>query len=147
MLYGVKTTMAGRGSNFQFLRGMVLVAAALSIIGCSNDQDPVAPGDPCEASIVPVEDLDSPPVPISRSAPLFPWQARIDNWEGEVEVRLVLNKDGTVCSNSISTSSGRTDVDESVLEATQDWEYEPPMKDGNPVRTALETKCIFRVAP
>jgi len=22
-------------------------------------------------------------------------------------------------------------VDESVLEATQDWEFEPPMKDGN----------------
>ncbi len=138
--------MSERDLKIRALKAVVLLVVALSLMGCSDDKAIVAPSDPCEESIIPIEELDSQPIAVSRPAPVYPYEARRDLWQGEVTVRMFLNKDGTVCSSEVAISSERDDVDASALAATRQWRFESPIKDESPVRTAIESRIVFKLA-
>jgi len=127
-----------------------LVVAAVTLLvlyvsACSEDNAPLEPALSCTENVIPVSELDTQPVVSERIPPTYPYQARIIFWTGDATASLVINSDGTVCEVSIIATSGRQDVDESVLSALSQWVYEPGLLEGVAVRTKVEFTVEFRL--
>jgi protein TonB len=132
------------------IRRVIFSAAVVSTIvlyvaACSEDNAPLAPALACTENVVPLSELDTEPVVSQQIQPSYPYQARLINWTGDATASLVVNSDGTVCEVTIVATSGRQDVDESVLSALGQWIYEPGMLDGVARRTKVEFTVEFRL--
>jgi len=115
------------------------------ICSCSSSDSDVSANDPCSESVMADGDLDNLPRLIKTLEPEYPYNAKKESWEGSVRIRLIINSDGTVCSATIITGSGRNDVDSSVLKAAQQWVYEPGEINGDPVRSEVVTAVRFEL--
>jgi protein TonB len=124
----------------------IVSTMVLYVAACSEDSAPLAPALACTQNVVPLSELDIEPVVSQRIQPIYPYQARQINWTGDATASLVVNSGGTVCEVSIVATSGRQDVDESVLSALSQWIYEPGMLDGVARRTKVEFTVEFRLS-
>jgi TonB family protein len=82
--------------------------------------------------------------PIFTVLPTIPDSLRSQPYESEVVVKVIIYPNGTFKS-SLLTSSGNPDVDKRVLEALQQWKWEPALKNGVPVLSIQIFKFDFQV--
>jgi TonB family protein len=88
----------------------------------------------------------SPPVPRHIVDPKYLPAAMADRVEGKVRLVAVIRKDGRV--DSVSLLRHLDDrLDRSAADAMQKWQFEPALRDGQPVDVDALIEIPFRLAP
>jgi TonB family protein len=88
----------------------------------------------------------SPPVPRHIVDPKYFPAAMADRVEGKVRLVAVIRKDGRV--DSVSLLRHLDDrLDRSAADAMQKWQFEPALRDGQPVDVDALIEIPFRLAP
>ena len=88
-------------------------------------------------------DVSSPQV-LSRVDPEYTEQARKGECQGKVVLNVVVQRDGTVRDLRVVQSLDRG-LDQKAIEAVRQWQFEPGMKNGQPVDVAAIIEVAFRV--
>jgi TonB family protein len=86
----------------------------------------------------------SNPVPTYRPEPKYSEEARKAKWQGAVLLSLVVDATGTPTSIKIVRPLG-LGLDEKAIEAVQQWQFKPGMKDGAPVPVQAQIEVTFRL--
>jgi len=86
------------------------------------------------------------PVPkaIYTPSPEFSEEARRKHVEGTVALRLTVSENGDV-TDAVVTKGLGYGLDEKALEAVRRWKFEPPLKDGEPISTAVDVIVSFHL--
>ena len=88
----------------------------------------------------------SPPVPVRKVDPKYYPAAMADRIEGKVRLAAVIRKDGRV--DSVKLLQHLDDrLDQSAQEALRKWQFEPALRDGQPVDVDAVFEIPFRLAP
>lgn len=84
------------------------------------------------------------PVPLIRSAPIYPRTMRSQGITGQVMVRFVIDPLGRVTNPEIvsSTNSG---FNEAAINCVMKWRFSPGEKDGEPVPVAIRVPIVFNL--
>ena len=88
-------------------------------------------------------DLDQPPEAILRIPPIYPFKARQREIEGAVQVKLLIQADGTVGRVLLLTAEPPGLFEEAVQRAVPQWKFEPGRIDGRPVAAWVVTWIRF----
>ncbi len=89
------------------------------------------------------DQVDEPPVLLSRVVPAYPEDARRRRIEGEVVLRVVVDSNGRV-ENSIKVIESIPMLDRAAIEAVRKWRFSPGRnRDGTAVRVLLEVPLRF----
>jgi TonB family protein len=100
-------------------------------------KEPRKPGDPPEPGVTPVKILNAP-----RAS--YTDEARRRGVQGTIRVLVLLGADGKVKYVLFLKRLG-SGLDEKVLDAARQIEFEPKMKDGHPVSTILTFEYSFEI--
>jgi len=92
-----------------------------------------------------VEDVDTPPKPLSRTQPVYPLRARSRGVEGYAIVRFTVTADGAIENVLVVASEPARTFVAAACAAVQRWRFEPGIKDGRTVATAMQVKLEFRL--
>lgn len=84
--------------------------------------------------------LKSIPEPI-----LYPKLAVHRGWEGEATVAVEVLTNGAVGRRYIVKSSDHELLDQTALQSAENWEFQPAIKNGQPVVSHLEIPITFRL--
>jgi periplasmic protein TonB len=85
----------------------------------------------------------TPPRPIVKVEPESTEEARNANHRGTVVVSVEIWPDGHAHNPRVIRGLGMG-LDEKAIEAIVQWEFEPGMKDGKPVKVAATIEMNFR---
>ncbi|WP_300675078.1 energy transducer TonB [Desulfoluna sp.] len=85
--------------------------------------------------------LDRPPMPTHKTAPIYPFRARRLGLAGSVTLKFQVEKDGSVSNMEIVKSTPAGVFDKAVLDAVSRWTYNPGEITGEKVRVRV-TKTI-----
>lgn len=107
-----------------------------------SDPKPVSPPPKAFYS---ANEVDAAPVVIRKKKPVYPYRARRLNLEGEVSVRFLVTKNGTVDKITIIKANPKKIFDANVLKALPTWRFEPGKVKGLPVNTWVTTTITFRL--
>jgi len=88
-------------------------------------------------------ELDQPPQPIAKIPPVYPYQARERGTEGVVQVKLLINTDGSVGQVLILDARPEGVFEESVMAAVSKWKFNPGVIEGQPVTAWVVTNIRF----
>ena len=83
---------------------------------------------------------------ISKVAPVYPENARLQGIEGTVVLRAVISKEGNVMSLSVLTKAD-PELAKAAGEAVQQWRYQPTLLNGAPVEVLTTITVDFRLQP
>ena len=108
---------------------LLLVAAAAQ----TPPEQPVKPGGAVSAPRV-----------VSEVKAEYPPQALVNHVEGDVTLEAVVETDGSVGDVRL-LKSVHPMLDESAVAALKQWRFKPGMRDGKPVRVAVEVEMTFRL--
>jgi protein TonB len=97
-----------------------------------------------EMQIFEIADLDRTPRRLKGRPPAYPPNLLRIKAEGEVDLILILNEQGRVTIESANVD-GHRDFLQSVRQAASSWIFEPPMKDGQPVRARYRMTIPFQL--
>jgi len=89
-----------------------------------------------------LEDLDEPPRPIQRIAPVYPDTLRRQGIRGRANVLFVVDEQGRVISPRIESST-HSDFDRAAFEAIRKWRFTPGVKDGRKVKVRMRQPFSF----
>jgi TonB family protein len=78
---------------------------------------------------------------VKRVSPLYPSIAKLVHVRGDVDLEVVISKDGTV--SSVKVLSGDPMLVQAAVEAVKQWQYKPFVADGQPVEARTEVKIPF----
>ena len=93
----------------------------------------------------PYASVAHPPVPISRVLPEYPGNARSQGVEGEVVLRAIVDRQGTVRREIVVVQSVPM-LDRAAIEALRQWRFEPGRDAGNrAVPVVIEVPLRFRL--
>jgi protein TonB len=84
-----------------------------------------------------LEDVDSPPTPISKIQPTYPSSLLKKGTGGRVVVSCVVDDSGKVVSTSIKQSA-HPDLDKAAIAAVNKWKFKPASKAGR----SVTAKCL-----
>jgi len=87
--------------------------------------------------------LHTPVKPLKTERPAYPRQARKQDWQGRVIVRLNITAKGTVETATIQKSSGHQLLDDNAVNAATQWTFEPAKNGGFPVATTVNIPIQF----
>ena len=88
------------------------------------------------------------PVLVERVPPNYPKKARKKGIEGRVEIRAVIQSDGTVNDAVVqSCTNPGHGLEEAALEAFKQWRYDPATQDDRPVGVFITVVVDFKLAP
>jgi len=91
------------------------------------------------------DQVEHPPVLVSRVMPLYPTQARAHGIDGEVVLRAIVARDGHVEKDIVIAQSSPL-FDQPAIDALRQWRFEPGRdRGGRPVRVMLEVPIRFQV--
>lgn len=90
-------------------------------------------------------DLDGVLVPISRKPPVYPGEARRKEIEGAVRVRIVVDERGRVESAQIVWAKPEGVFEKNALACAKEWRFQPPRKNGKPVKARAESTLRFNL--
>lgn len=82
---------------------------------------------------------------IDSIAPEYPDVARLAGIDGEVTLRILVGRDGTV--RDISPLSGPPILVRAAIRAVEQWRYAPALIDGHPVDVVTTVTLAFRLRP
>lgn len=88
----------------------------------------------------------SPPIPVEHTDPVYPESRLAEGAEANVEVALVVERDGSVSKAEIVGSAG-PEFDEAALVAVRLWRFVPATRDGVPVRAKIRIPFHFAPGP
>ena len=83
------------------------------------------------------------PVPIRRTAPIYPFELRTYGREGWVALSYIVSPEGKVIEPMIEDSSGIHEFERAAMNAVKDWRYKPATLNGEPVEQSM-TRTIIR---
>lgn len=86
---------------------------------------------------------DVSPTFLSGETPEYPDTMRNHGIQGRVRVQMVVGKDGSVESASVTSSSGYGALDAAAVEAAYTYQFEPAEKQGIPVRCYATKTFVF----
>jgi TonB family protein len=84
-----------------------------------------------------------PPVANSRPDPEYTEVARRAKVGGEVQLRLIVNEDGSVSNVEAAQPALGYGLDEAAVRAVSQWRFTPALLDGKPVKTLLNVETSF----
>ena len=90
-------------------------------------------------------ELDSPPEPVVKVPPVYPYKAREQGVEGVVQVRLLVRPDGSVGQVLIVAARPEGVFEEAVRQAVPRWKFEPGKVDSQPVAAWVVTALHFKL--
>jgi protein TonB len=90
-------------------------------------------------------ELDSPPEPVVKVPPVYPYKAREQGVEGVVQVRLLVRQDGSVGQVIIVAARPEGIFDDAVRQAVPRWKFEPGKVDGQAVTAWVVTAVHFKL--
>ncbi len=139
-------------SHERVLRRVTPAAAALALAAAPwlPAQEPAPPASPTATATTP-GDPDAPvvagasgvPAPKRRHLvmPDYPEQAKALGIRGIVLIEVLVERDGTIGKTELVRSI--PELDQAALAAVRQWEYEPTVVDGKPVRVRLTVPITF----
>ena len=96
-----------------------------------------------EDTIFELSELDSPPQPIARLNPMYPPRALMQRLEGEVQMDIVVNRDGTVRDAEVVRVSPEGVFEDVALRAVRRWRFSPGILDGEAVPARVRQTMHF----
>ena len=85
-----------------------------------------------ENGAAPCTEEPTKPEPISKTEIGYTQQARQDNVEGRLVLRVTVDENGAVTSVTV-VSSVEPSLDAAAIEAVKQWRFKPAMRCGRPV--------------
>jgi protein TonB len=101
--------------------------------GIAVDLDGVAMADLGNDYVFEAYELDQPPQPIVRVPPSYPFKARERAIEGVVQIKMLVNIDGSVSHLQILDARPKGVFEESVMRAVPQWKFSPGKIEGKAV--------------
>jgi protein TonB len=87
-----------------------------------------------------------PPVALKGNPlPVYPYLARINNYEGLVILKVSVSPEGRCVNVTVVKSSGYKILDKAAVEAVEKWRFVPSQKNGKPVYGEKEIKIRFKL--
>lgn len=80
---------------------------------------------------------------LNNKAPLYPLLSRKKKEQGTVLLLILVKADGTVGDIQLKTSSGFSRLDQAAKQAVKRWQFQPALKDGNPIDFWYELPLKF----
>lgn len=90
-------------------------------------------------------ELDTPPMPVRRVRPVYPFKARRKGITGKVTVRFLVNSTGMVEKISIVSSEPEGVFDEAVKDCITKWRFKPGIYQAKPVATWVVAPISFKL--
>lgn len=90
-------------------------------------------------------ELDQTASPAVKTAPVYPFKAREQGIEGVVQVKILVNVDGTVAEVQIMDARPAGLFEEAVLKAVPMWRFKPGTIDGKAVKSWVVTAVRFEL--
>jgi protein TonB len=88
-------------------------------------------------------ELDQPPQPVVRVPPVYPYRARERGIEGVVQVKLLVNSDGSVGDVQIIDARPKGMFEDAVMKCVPQWKFNPGKVEGKPVTAWVVTAVEF----
>lgn len=88
-------------------------------------------------------ELDQPPQAVVRVPPPYPYQARERGIEGVVQVKLLVNADGTVGQVQILDARPKGMFEDAVMKSVPQWKFNPGKVEGKAVTAWVVTAVRF----
>jgi TonB family protein len=85
-----------------------------------------------------------PPTPIKRVNPRYTSEALRAKIQGDVDIEVVVQKDGTVGEVRVTKSLDPA-LDEQAIAAARQWVFNPATKNGEPVEYTCTLSLVFRI--
>lgn len=80
-----------------------------------------------------------------RIPPVYPMSAKSRGTEGWVQVRFIVNEDGSVGNVSVEDSDPKTIFNDAVIRSVSGWKFKTATIGGLPVKTWAETTVRFKL--
>lgn len=90
-------------------------------------------------------ELDTPPMPVRRVRPVYPFKARRQGITGRVTVRFLVNSTGMVENISILSSEPEGVFDQAVKDCITKWRFKPGIYQAKPVATWVVAPISFKL--
>jgi periplasmic protein TonB len=116
--------------------GVESVAGAAEL----SEKPKIAPG-----TMLPIDQVDTLPVTLSRTLPIYSVQARQMRIQGTVVLNVLINDKGTVDDVVVAQGVPGGDVNEAAVKAAKQWTYRPATKDGVPVKVWKSEFVTFKL--
>lgn len=104
-----------------------------------------ADGESTRTLLKEIQNQTRPPQVSQRKAPEYPDQAKRQNLEGFVLVRILVGVNGELIKTEIIDSQPLGVFDRSVLDAVAGWKYTPGLQEGRQVSMWLTQKVRFQL--
>jgi protein TonB len=111
--------------------------------GIAIDLGGLSGGDMQEDFVFEAYELDQPPQLVARIPPVYPYRARERGIEGVVQVKLLVNADGTVGQVLILDARPKGTFEEAVMKAVPRWKFNPGVIEGQAVTAWVVTNLRF----
>ncbi|HXA14651.1 MAG TPA: TonB family protein [Opitutaceae bacterium] len=89
------------------------------------------------------DSLDRPPQALAQPQPIYPFDARSKELNGQVVVEFLVDKSGQVMNPRVVSSSDPI-FEETTLRAIENWRFAPGTWHGVPVRFSMRVPVAFR---
>lgn len=90
-------------------------------------------------------ELDQPPQTIVKIPPVYPYKAREMGIEGIVQIKVLVNTDGTVGQVQILGARPEGYFEKAVMRAVPNWKFNPGKIEGNAVTAWVVTNVRFQL--
>lgn len=98
-----------------------------------------------EGDVVPLDLVDTPPVPITRVAAAYPPQARLLRFEGTVTVNALISENGDVIETKILKGlKNAAGLDQASEQAVRKWRFSPASAKGKKVKVWFPVVIEFK---
>jgi protein TonB len=99
--------------------------------------------DMAESFVFEAYELDQPPQPVVRVPPVYPYRARERGIEGVVQVKLLVNADGSVGDVQILDARPKGMFEDAVMKCVPQWKFNPGKVEGKAVTAWVVTAVEF----
>lgn len=96
-------------------------------------------------SVYKIGDGVKAPELVREVKPIYPRGAMDRKVQGVVELKVVVQSDGTVGENVQVTKSLDPDLDDSAITAVKQWSFRPGTKDGTAVDVEVNVEMTFTI--
>jgi protein TonB len=112
-------------------------------VGIAIDLGNLGDGDIGGEFVFEAYELDQPPQVIVRVPPVYPYKAREQGIEGAVQVKMLVNADGTVGQLIILDARPKGLFEDAVRKAVPQWKFSPGKIEGEAVTAWVVTTVRF----
>lgn len=110
-----------------------------------NNQAVTEPNSSEQAAISPLAATEAAPVYSKNPAPSYPVDALRYGWEGEVWLKVDINRNGAVVNITIDQSSGYRVLDKAAVKSVRNWQFEPARIGSETIEGSVLVPIRFRI--